>query len=152
MAMAVSQKCQYALRALFELAKRWGGQPAKIGDIASTQSIPPRFLEVILNELKQGGFTDSRRGKEGGYFLARPPEEISVGDVIRFVQGPLFPVDESALFNGKNPQPDTPGVVFITTWKGVERALSDIYDKTSLRNLLEEEERLRAAFVPDYNI
>mgnify|MGYP006310018103 CR=1 FL=1 len=150
--MAVSQKCQYALRSLFELAKRHNSGPAKISDIARTQNIPSRFLEVILNELKQGGFTESRRGKEGGYFLARAPEDISVGEIVRFVQGPLFPVDEEALFPGKNPPPDTPGVVFVPIWKRVENALSEIYDQTTFRDLLDEEERLRSTFVPDFTI
>ncbi len=69
--MLVSQKSQYALRAVFELARRNGGLPVKIADIAEAQAIPQRFLEVIMNQLKQGGFVESRRGKRGGYLLAR---------------------------------------------------------------------------------
>ena len=63
--MLVSQKCQYALRALFELAKRNGEGPVKIAAIAKAQAIPPRFLEVILSQLKQGSFVESQRGSEG---------------------------------------------------------------------------------------
>ena len=66
--MLVSQKSQYALRAIFELAKEYGKGP-KIAHIAEAQAIPVRFLEVILVHLKRGGFVDSQRGKEGGYFL-----------------------------------------------------------------------------------
>ena len=90
--MQLSQKCQYAIRAVFQLAKEHGGGPIKIADVAEAQAIPPRFLELILGELKQGGFTESRRGKRGGYLLARPPAQITVGDIIRFVEGPLGPV------------------------------------------------------------
>ena len=88
----VSQKCQYALRAVFELAKRHGRGPVRIGDVAKAQAIPPRFLEVILNQLKQAGFVESRRGNEGGYLLARAPERLTVGEIVRFVEGPIRPV------------------------------------------------------------
>ena len=88
----VSQKCQYALRAVFELAKRHGRGPVRIGAVAKAQAIPPRFLEVILNQLKQAGFVESRRGNEGGYLLARAPERLTVGEIVRFVEGPIRPV------------------------------------------------------------
>ena len=67
--MAITQKCQYALRAIYELARRGEG-PCKIGAVAEAQGIPVRFLENILNSLKGAGFVDSARGKDGGYFLA----------------------------------------------------------------------------------
>ena len=88
----ISQKCQYALRAIFDLAKHYGQGPVKIGDVAEAQAIPPRFLEVILSQLKQGGFVESRRGAEGGYLLARAPRQLVVGEVLRFVEGPLGPI------------------------------------------------------------
>lgn len=151
--MAITQKCQYALRALFELARRseQDSGPARIGDIAEIQKIPPRFLEVILNELKQGNFAESRRGKEGGYSLRRRPAEITVGEIIRFVQGPIGPVDcvsgEAAI------NCDLHGdCVFLPLWKRVEAALVDIYDKTTLQDLLEEDRRRRAEFSPDFTI
>ncbi len=91
--MLVSQKCQYALRASFELARRWGQGPVKIGLIAQVQAIPIRFLEVILNQLKRGGFVASQRGSDGGYFLVKEPATLTVGMLIRFVQGPIGPID-----------------------------------------------------------
>jgi len=77
--MLVSQKAQYALRAVFELARRHGKGWVKISDIADTQAIPIRFLEVILGQMKQAGFVVSRRGTEGGYMLAVAPGELTVG-------------------------------------------------------------------------
>ena len=77
--MRISKKCQYALRAVFELAVRNTGQPVKIQQIAGAQNIPPRFLEVILNQLRHAGFVESRRGNEGGYMLAPGAEELTVG-------------------------------------------------------------------------
>lgn len=78
--MLLSQTCQYALRAVFEMAKRSGGGPIKIDAIARAQSIPPRFLAAILNQLKQGGFVESRRGADGGYRLRQAPDNLSVGE------------------------------------------------------------------------
>lgn len=147
--MSVSQKCQYALRALFELAKRYEQGPCKISDIAATQRIPPRFLEVILNELKQGGFVESRRGKEGGYLLVRAPHQLAVGDVIRFVQGPIHPAERTERETSGNGRR---GDVFNHLWNRAEQALAEVYDGTSLAGLIEEEERLKKSFAPDFII
>jgi Rrf2 family cysteine metabolism transcriptional repressor len=84
--MNISVKGEYALHALFDLASQPRGEPVKIADIARRQKIPQKFLELILASLKQGGFVESKRGAEGGYFLARAAESITVGQVIRFVE------------------------------------------------------------------
>ena len=87
--MHISSKCYYGLRALFDLAVNVGRPTVKIAEIASRQRIPPRFLEMILAQLKQGGFVESRRGADGGYRLARPASEVTLADVIRAIDGPL---------------------------------------------------------------
>jgi Rrf2 family protein len=74
------------LRAVFELAKHRGNGPTKISDIADAQSIPLRFLEVILNQLKGSGLINAKRGFYGGYYLTRPPEHITVADIMSFMQ------------------------------------------------------------------
>src|ERR1041384_3166876 len=86
--MNISVKGEYALQAIFDLASQPAGEPVKIAGIARRQKIPQKFLELILAGLKQGGFVESRRGAEGGYLLARPADQITVGEVIRFVEGP----------------------------------------------------------------
>jgi len=86
--MRVSAKADYAIRAAVELAAAGEG-PAKGDRIAKAQSIPPNFLENILGDLRNAGIVGSRRGAEGGYWLARPAEEVSLADVIRAVDGPL---------------------------------------------------------------
>ena len=83
-----SVKGEYALQAILDLASRRAGEPIRIADIAQRQKIPQKFLELILASLKQGGFVESRRGAEGGYLLARPAESLTVGEVLRFVEGP----------------------------------------------------------------
>ncbi len=85
----ISQKAKYALRALISLAQAPKGAPLFISDIAEQQSIPKKFLEQILLDLKRHGILVSRRGKFGGYALARPPAEISFAEVIRIIDGPL---------------------------------------------------------------
>jgi Rrf2 family protein len=82
-------KADYAVRAAVELASVGTGDPVKAEDVAEAQSIPLNFLENILAELRRAGIVESRRGASGGYLLARPPEEISIADVIRAVEGPL---------------------------------------------------------------
>lgn len=149
--MSVSQKCQYALRAVFELAKHYEQGPAKISEIADAQAIPIRFLEVILNQLKQGGFTDSRRGKEGGYTLIRSPRELTVGDIIRFVEGPLGPVE---CVNAKPMErcPLRGDCIFLPLWERVKDAVTEIYDSATFEDLVEAERRKDVNYMPEYTI
>ena len=86
--MRVSAKADYAIRATVELAAAGGG-PLKAERIAQAQEIPIKFLENIMADLRQGGLVRSQRGTEGGYWLARPAEEINLAQVIRAVEGPL---------------------------------------------------------------
>jgi len=136
--MGVTQKCQYALRALFELAKRDGAGAVRSADIAASQAIPRRFLEVILNQLRQGGFVDSLRGKEGGFYLSRPAEKITVGDIIRFMDGPITPVDCQT----EKPAHNCPlkgRCAFMPMWEEARRAMEAVYDGKTLRDLMEME-------------
>src|SRR5689334_22547105 len=89
--MNISVKGEYALEALFDLASHHSAEPVKIADIARRRKIPQKFLELILAGLKQGGFVESRRGAEGGYLLARAADAITVGDVLRYIEGPQRP-------------------------------------------------------------
>lgn len=95
--IALTQKAKYALKALAHLAQRWddaaGDQPATIvTTIATAESIPRKFLEAILVELRNHGFVHARKGRGGGYWLARPPSQIHVGAVVRIFEGPLAPI------------------------------------------------------------
>lgn len=147
----LSQKCQYATRAVYELSGSYGSGPVKIGRIARAQAIPQRFLEVILSELKRGGFVESRRGNEGGYFLRRPPATLTVGEVIRFVEGPIGPVgcvtagagQDCALY---------PNCAFLPMWKRVRDAVSKVYDTTTFQDLLESRSYASEEYLPCYSI
>jgi Rrf2 family protein len=88
----ISQKTKYALKALSVLAEEYGKGPILIADIAQREHIPRSFLELILLEMKNHRFLDSRKGRGGGYFLAKPPTQIFVGQVVRAIEGPLAPL------------------------------------------------------------
>lgn len=136
--MFLSQKCQYALRAIFELAKRSGQGPVKIAEIAEAQAIPVRFLEVILSQLKQAGFTTSQRGSKGGYLLIRSPGELTVGEVIRFMQGPFGPVEcVAGVSRGKCPLYGN--CAFLPMWEKAQKAVSDVYNNTTFQGLVDQE-------------
>lgn len=149
--MWVTQKCQYALRALFELAKREKEGVVRSADIAANQAIPKRFLEVILHQLRQGGFVDSQRGKEGGFFLSRPADNITIGEVIRFIDGPINPVD-CQLNKPRGRCQLTGGCVFSSLWDEARTALEQVYDTKTLRDLVDREEALLADQAPHYVI
>jgi Rrf2 family protein len=90
--MRISAKADYAVRAVVELAAAPGEKPVKAERLATAQSIPLNFLENILGELRHAGIVRSHRGAEGGFRLAKPPEQLTVADVIRAVEGPLASV------------------------------------------------------------
>jgi Rrf2 family cysteine metabolism transcriptional repressor len=148
----VSQKCQYAIRAIFELSRRQGQGPVKISEIAEEQAIPLRFLQVILNQLRHAGFVESRRGAEGGYLLSRRPDRMTVGEIVKFIEGPMVPVAcmtsrklaEECSLQGK--------CVFTRMWERAAKATSDVYDRTSFQNLVDDKIRMEKASSFTYSI
>ena len=88
----LSRKAKYGLKALIHLARRAGEGPVLIEELAEADRIPRKFLEQILLELKKKGLLTSRKGRGGGYQLGRPPDRISMAEIIRILDGPLAPV------------------------------------------------------------
>ena len=141
--MNISVKGEYALQAIFDLCCQPPGQPVKIADIARRQHIPQKFLELILASLKQGGFVESRRGAEGGYLLARPGSQITIGQVYRFFEGGQ---------NGKSRlrrQSDSP---FDEMWRQVDDAVSGVVDRTTFADLQRIWTEKHHKFVPNWDI
>jgi Rrf2 family protein len=87
--MHVTAKADYAVRAVIELASSTASSPRKVDDIARAQGIPVSFLENILTQLRSTGIVRSQRGPEGGYWLAHPPQDVNLAQIIRAVEGPL---------------------------------------------------------------
>jgi len=125
--MNSSVKGEYALHAIFDLASQPPGEPIKIAEIARRQKIPQKFLELILASLKQGGFVESRRGAEGGYLLARPADALTIGEILRFIEGPP---------QGKGRARRKAETPFTDMWQQVDRAVSGILDQTTFAELL----------------
>jgi Rrf2 family protein len=149
--MNISQKCQYAIRALLELSKHHGNSPLKSGDIAARQAVPVRFLEVILNELKTSGLVQARRGVRGGFLLACKPEELTVGKVIRLVDGPFDPVSCTG-DGGKTACPLREGCSLIELWMRAKNAIETVYDGTTFQDLVDREQVLDRTSVSNYCI
>ena len=133
--MLATKKNQYALRAVFELARQFGKGPVKIAEIARTQAIPVRFLEVILNKLKGSGFVKSKRGYHGGYILLRSPDEITVGDIMRYMQRDLNAIQCVALVPENN-CPFEGDCAFAPMWNKVRDSIFKVYDDTTIQDLL----------------
>jgi Rrf2 family protein len=137
--MAITpKKNQYALRAIFELAKHRGKGPKKISEIARAQAIPLRFLEVILSQLKGSGWVESKRGFYGGYLLKISPKDITVGDILRFMQTSPQSVDCVACIS-KGDCPFDGNCAFAAMWNQVNEAMFNIYDETSIQDLINRE-------------
>jgi Rrf2 family protein len=138
--MLVTQKKQYALRAIFELAKQKGDQPMKSSAIADAQSIPLRFLEVILGQLKRAGIVSSKRGFFGGYRLILPPDQICVGDIFRLLDredGSQAHVPCSS----KGSCPFRGNCVFLQVWSQAEQAMNSVYERTTIQTLIDQEKK-----------
>lgn len=131
------------MQAILDLSMQQQGEPVKIADVARRQKIPQKFLELILAGLKQGGFVESRRGAEGGYLLARRAEALTVGEVLRFVEGG----------RSRRPQEKRKGETpFTALWERVEKAVSGVVDKTTFAELRREWEEKQARYVPSWDI
>jgi Rrf2 family transcriptional regulator, cysteine metabolism repressor len=127
----LSVKSDYAARAVLGLARHFPSHVTlRMEDVAVEQGVPPKYLPQILLELKARGLVQSVRGKEGGYLLARPPGDITLGDVLRAVEGPL-------LEPAAPPSPDEP-LELRRAWQKLQRALDAAADSITFQQLLEE--------------
>ena len=88
----LTKKAKYGLKAMVDLARLEPGQSTFVADVASRNAIPKKFLDAILGELRNAGMLTSKKGKAGGYMLAKPPEAITIGSIIRTLDGPLAPI------------------------------------------------------------
>jgi Rrf2 family protein len=134
--MRLSTKGEYASRAMLELAIREKEGPLRIKLISEAQDIPERFLEQILLLLKRAGYLRSRKGPRGGYVLAKPPDKISVAEVIRVMDGPLAPIDcVSVTAHEACPMEGTCGLRWL--WKDVRDAIAGILEMTTFADLVD---------------
>src|SRR5437016_12133858 len=139
--MHISVKGEYALQAIIDLASQRPGEPVRIADIAGRQQIPQKFLELILAGLKQAGFVESRRGAEGGYLLARAADSLTVGEVLRSIEGSHHAKARSRR------KAETP---FSDMWQQVDEAVSAVIDRTTFADLLRGWQEKQRKFVVNW--
>jgi len=136
--MRLSTKGEYASRAMLELSLHYDQGPLHIREISRAQNIPSRFLEQILLMLKRAGYLKSRKGHGGGYFLAKPPSEITVAEVIRVLEGPLAPIDcVSVIAHEACPMESWCGLRWL--WKEVRDAVAGILERTTFADLVDKQ-------------
>ena len=148
--MKLSRKCQYALKAVFELAWRNTGRPVKTSKIAEMQRMSTRFTETILNELKHGGYVESRRGNTGGYLLARHASELTVREIIEYIQGPISLVPEAT--DGNSNGSFLGKEAFKGLWQQVNNAVCQVCDGKTFADLVESEKAARDSSAMNYCI
>jgi Rrf2 family cysteine metabolism transcriptional repressor len=122
----VSTKGRYGLTIMMDLARRYGEGPTSLKSVAERHQLSEHYLEQLISPLRNAGLVRSVRGAYGGYILARPPEEITAGDVIRVLEGPISPVEFS--------EEDDPARRDL--WKRIRDAIADVLDNTTLADLI----------------
>jgi Rrf2 family protein len=128
--MKLSTKTRYGVRAVFDIAFHNSGRPTQARDIARRQEVPLRYLEQIFQELRRAHLVDAKRGPRGGYFLARPPEAITLGDVVRAVQGPIdlcAPDEDKTRARAR--------AIWPNIWSELGQKISEAFDAVSIRDL-----------------
>ena len=142
--MKLSLRGEYALRALLVLGLNYGKPQVRIQTVSDEQNIPKRFLEQILNDLKSAGLVQSKRGVAGGYRLARPPEEISIAEIIRHIEGALAPVScVSERFYEKCSCPNEEKCGIRSIMKEVRDAIVEILEGVTLAQLCDRVKQLQ---------
>ena len=136
--MKLSKRGEYGLRALQDLARHYGEGPVPSGALAARNNIPQRFLEQIMLTLKHGQFVRSQKGPQGGYYLARPPQQINLAEIVRQLDGPLAPVScvsEIAYEACGCPDVETCGLRRVM--KQVRDLVAELMEGTTLADLVE---------------
>jgi Rrf2 family protein len=146
----ISKRTQYGLKALVALGRQYGKGPVLISALAAEETIPLKFLEGILLDLKGHGLLESKRGKHGGYLLRNPPAGITIGSIIRAMEGPLAPLpcaSESA-FRPCEECPDVASCGTRIVMRQVRDAIAGVLDQTTLADvirLVDDAKRERSA-------
>ena len=148
--MRISAKGEYAVKAMLDLSLHWRKVLIPIQGIARRQGIPQRYLEQVLLLLKRSGFLASKRGSSGGYHLVRSPQEITVGEVIRAIEGSLESPVSGRRLGWNRPRGDSGDLQEL--WRKVSDAISDVLDGMTFAELCERVEERNSAERPMYHI
>lgn len=142
--MKLSTKGRYGLRAVLDLAIHSEEEAAALSSIAQRQNISISYLEQLIAKLKKAGIVESKRGAQGGYKLAKPPEEISVGEILRVLEGDLNPVDCAEILGGESTCCSSDMCVTKYVWKRISDSINSAVDALMLSELVAEGKALEA--------
>lgn len=154
--MRLSTRGDYAVRAVLELSERPAGVPLPLHALATRAGVPEKYLEQILMRLRAARILAARRGAQGGYLLARRPEEITVGDIVRVMDGPLAPIACASKTAFESCPASRCGDAEHCTlrgfWTDVRDAIADVVDRTTFADLAARAAEQRAAHTGTYQI
>ncbi len=149
--MKITYKGDYSLKVILELACSYPDKLIHIEEISRKQDIPRKFLEQILLNLKRGGFLISKKGAKGGYSLARAPRDITLGEVVRYIEGSVYPI---SCIDCDTPSPcnEISSCVFAPVWRTVGDSISTIIDGVNFETLKEDYLLRKNGYIPDFQI
>jgi Rrf2 family protein len=146
--MRLTYKGDYSIKIILELAMHHGKGVMTIQELSQKGDVPIKFLEQVLLDLKRGGFVESKRGKKGGYELAKRPDQIRLGEIVRYIDGPTEPIAcVSDRYKGCK---EADRCVLRGIWQRVDGAISGIIDNITFEDLAQQSQRQRLA--NDYSI
>ena len=150
----ISRRTQYGLKAMLALGRKYREGPVLIGTLAREEAIPIKFLEAILLDLKGRGLLDSKMGRKGGYFLNRPPSAITLGSIIRVIEGPLAPLPcaSETAFKPCEECEDVENCGTRIIMRRVRDAMSEVLDRTTLADLIKTVDQGRLERVSPENL
>lgn len=134
--MKVSTRGEYGVRAMVALARHFGEGPMSIADIARASSVPPAYLEQLIAPLRRADLVQSKRGAHGGYVLARPPQDVRIGEIYRVMEGPVAPMDCVSENMADQTCPLIDNCETRPIWLRMRDSIVDVLDSTTLADLI----------------
>lgn len=139
--MKLSTRGRYGLKAMFQLAISQGDGPVPLKQIAEKQNLSENYLEQLFSTLRKDGLINSVRGSQGGYLLSREPEEITVGQILRSLEGELSPSD--CILNGNADCERETICVTKNVWKKIKDSIDEVVDSITLQDMMDDDNKLR---------
>lgn len=139
--MKLSTKGRYGLKAMFQLALYYGEGPVPLKSVADEQNLSENYLEQLVSILKKNGFLESVRGAQGGYMLSKPPKDITVGNILRALEGDMAPVDcviDDEMYKCEREEYCVTKLV----WTRIRDSINDVIDSITLQDMVDEHNKL----------
>ncbi|OPJ57293.1 RrF2 family transcriptional regulator [Alkalithermobacter paradoxus] len=137
--MKLSTKGRYGLKAMFELALREEGNPVPLKYIAQKQNLSDQYLEQLFSSLRRAGLIKSVRGAQGGYLLSKDPSKITVGEILRVLEGPIAPSE--CVLEGESDCEKSDYCVTKVIWEKIKESIDSVIDSVTLKDMIEDHEK-----------